>query len=111
MFVKSAEDRKAYHAKAKFMRLGTKNVGTSDLAANREVLICQVDVKVNGVMVVQEKEIPTQQMVTQELAPLHVGFSATAEHTTRARTQIDRLKAAEFFTPRSLGGLQAAVER
>ena len=71
----------------------------------------RVEVKVDGVMEVQEKEIPTQPMVAQELAPLHVGFSASAEHTTRVRTQVDRLKAAGFFFPRSQGGLQAIVER
>ena len=110
-FVKSSEDRKAYRARAEHLRLGTKNVGNSELALNRDVLMYQVGVKVDGVFVVQEKEIPTQQMVTQELAPLHVGFNASAEHTTRVRTQIGRLKVAEFFFPRSQGGLQAAVER
>ena len=69
------------------------------------------EVKVDGVMPIQEKEIPTQQMVAQELAPLHVEFSASAEHTTRLRTHVDRLKAAGFFFPRSQGGLQAVVER
>ena len=62
-------------------------------------------------MEVQEKKIPTQQIMHQELVPLHVGFSASAKHTSRVRTQFDRLKAAEFFFPRSLGGLQATVER
>ena len=105
-FVKSAEALKAEN-----MKLGKKNVGTSELAVNREVLMCQVEIKLNVVMVVQEKEVPTQQMVTQELAPLHVGFSASAKHTTRLRTQIDLLKAAGFFIPRLLVCLQAAVER
>ena len=109
-FVKSFEDRKAYRARAEHLTLRTKNVGTSELTVNREVLMYRVEVKVDGVMQIQE-EIPTQQMVAQELAPLHVGFSASAEHTTRVRTQVDRLKAAGFFFPRSQGGLQAVVER
>ena len=70
-----------------------------------------VEVKVDGVMKVQEKEISTHPMVSQELALLHVRFSASAMHTTRVSNHVDRLKAAEFFVPRSLGGLQAAVER
>ena len=110
-FVKSFEDRKAYRAGAEHLRLRTKNVGTSELTGNREVLMYRVEVKVDGVMQIQEKEIPTHQMVTQELAPLHVGFSASAEHTTRLRTQVDHLKTAGFFFPRSQGGLQAVVER
>ena len=85
--------------------------GPQELTVNLEVLRYEVQVKVDGVMVVQEKKTPTQQMVTQELAPLHVGFSASAEHTTRVRTQIDCLKATGFFFLRSHGGLQAAVER
>ena len=73
--------------------------------------MCQAEVKVNGVLEVQEKEVPTQQLVTQELAPLHVGFSVSAVHTTRVRMQVDCLKADGFFFLRALGGLQAAVER
>ena len=34
-FVKSAVARKAYRVKEELMRLGTKNVGTSELASNR----------------------------------------------------------------------------
>ena len=109
--VKSSEDRKAYPARAEHLGLGTKNVGTSDLEVNRKLLMYQVEVKLDGVLVVQESEIPTQQMVTQELAPLHVGLSVSAEHITRVRTQVDCVKAAGFFFLRSQGGLQAAVER
>ena len=110
-FVKSSEDRKANRARAEYLRLGTKNMRTSDLTMNCEVLMYRVEVKVDGVMQVQEKEIPTHQMVTAELAPLHVGFSASAEHMTLVRTQIDRLKAAGFFFSGSQGGQQAVVER
>ena len=109
-FVRTSEGR-AYRDKAEHIVPGTKNVGTSELAVNREVLMYKVEVKVGNEMQVQEKEIPTQQMVSQELASLHVGFSASAKHITRARSQVDRLKAAGFFFPRSMGGLQAAVER
>ena len=69
-----------------------------------------MEVKKGDEVQVQEKEIPTQQMVAQELAPLHVGFSASAVHTTRVGTQVNRLKAGGLF-PRSMGGLQAVVER
>ena len=110
-FVRSSEERRAYWDKAEHMVLGTKNVGTSELVVNREVLMYKVEVKVGSEMQVQEKEIPTQQMVSKELASLHVGFSASAKHITRVRSQVDRLKAAGFFFPRSMGGLQAAVER
>ena len=88
-FVKSFEDRKVYRARSEHLRLRTKNVGTSELTVNREVLMYRVEVKVDGVMQVQEKENPTQQIVTQELAPLHVGFSASTEHTTPVRTQVE----------------------
>ena len=110
-FVKTFEDRKAYRARAEHWRLRTKNVGTSELTINCEALMYRVEVKIDGVMQIQEKEIPTQQMVAQELAPLHVGFSASAEHRTRVMTQFDRLKAAGFIFPRSQGGLQPVVER
>ena len=110
-FVRTSESRKVYRAKKEFMRLATKNLETSKLAVNCEVLMYLVEVKLDGVMEVQEKKIPTQQMVHQELAPLHVGFSASAKHTSRVRTQFDHLKAAEFCFPRFLGGFQAAVER
>ena len=93
------------------MRLGTKNVGTSELVVNCEVLMYKVEAKVGDEVQIQETEIPTQQIVAQELAPHHVGFSASAEHRTHVRTQIDRLKTAGFFFPRSMGGLQAVVER
>ena len=59
-FVKTFEDRKAYRARAEHLKLRTKNVGTSELTMNREVLMYRVEVKVDGVMEVQEKEIPTQ---------------------------------------------------
>ena len=104
-FVKTFEDRKAYRARAEHLRPRTKNVWTSELTFNREVLTYRVEVKVDGVMQIQGKEIPTQHIIAQRLAPLHVGFSASAEHTTRVRTQINRLKAAGFFFTRSQGGL------
>ena len=84
---------------------------TSELTVNRELLTYRVEVKVDGVMQIQEKEIPTQHIIAQGLAPLHVEFSASAEHTIRVKTQVNRLKAAGFFFPRSQGGLQAVVER
>ena len=110
-FVRTSEERRAYRDKAEHMVLRTKNVGTSELAVHLEVLMYKVEVKVGNEMQVQEKEIPIQQMVSQELASLHVGFSASAKHITRMRSQVDRLKAAGYFFPRSMGGLQAAVER
>ena len=88
----------------------TRNVGSPELPVNRNVLMHLVEVKVGGVMEVK-KEISTQQMVSQQLAPLHVGFSASLKHSTRVRTQIDCLRAAGFFFSRSLGALQFAVER
>ena len=109
--VRKSEERRAYRDKAEQMVLETKNVGTSGSVVNREILLYKVEVKVGSEMQVQEKEIPTQQMVSQELASLHVGFSASAKHITRVRSQVDCLKAAGFFFPRSMGGLQAAVER
>ena len=105
-FVRTSEERRAYRDKAEHMVLGTKNLGTSGLVVNREILMYKVEVKVGSEMQVQEKEIPTQQMVSQELASLHVGFSASAKHITRVRSQVDRLKAAGFFFPRSMGGLR-----
>ena len=110
-FVRTSEGRRAYRDKAEHMVLGTKNVGTSELAVNRKIFMYKVEVKVGNEMQVQEKEIPAQQMVSQELVSFHVGFSASAKHITRVRSQVDRLKAAGFFFPRSMGGLQAAVER
>ena len=110
-FVRSSEERRAYRDRAEHMVLGTKNAGTSELAVHREVLMHKVEVKVGSEMQVQEKEIQTQQMVSQELASLHVEFNASAKHITRVRSQVDRLKAAGCFFPRSMGGLQAAVER
>ena len=92
---------------------GTGNKECGDFRVGRESggVNVKVEVKVGSEMQVQEKEIPTQQMVSQELASLHVGFSAFAKNITRVRSQVDRLKAAGFFFPRSMGGLQAAVER
>ena len=110
-FVRTADERRAYRDKAEHMVLGSKNVRTSEFAVNREILLYKVEVKVGSEIQVQEKEIPTQQMVSQELAALHVGFSASAKHINRVRSQVDRLKSAGFFFPRSMGGLQAAVER
>ena len=57
----------------------------------------------------RRKKIPTQQIMHQELVPLHVEFSASAKHKSRVRTQFDRLKATEFFFPRSLGGVDVCV--
>ena len=54
-FVRTSEERRAYRDKAEHMILGTKNVGTSELAVNREVLIYKVEVKVGSEMQVQEK--------------------------------------------------------
>ena len=87
-FVRTSEERRAYRDKAEHMVLGSKNVGTSELVVNQEVLLYKVEVKVGSEMQVQEKEIPTQQMVSQELASLHVGFSASAKHITRVRSQV-----------------------
>ena len=109
-FVRTSEERRADRDKAEHKVLGTKNVGTSGLVVNREILLYKMEVKVGSEMQIQ-KEIPTQQMVSQELASLHVGFSASAKHITCVRSQVYCLKAAEFFFPRSMGGLQAAVER
>ena len=55
-FVRSSEERRAYRDKAEHMVLGTKNVGTSELAVHREVLMYKVEVKVGSEMQVQEKE-------------------------------------------------------
>ena len=38
-FVRTFEDRKAYRARVEHLRLGTKNVRTSKLVVNREVLV------------------------------------------------------------------------
>ena len=111
VFVKTSESRKVYRAKREFMRLATKNLEITKLAVNCKVLMYLVEVKLDGVLEVQVKKIPTQQMVHQKLAPLHVGFSASAKHTSRVRTQFDCSKAAEFCFSRFLGGFQAAVER
>ena len=80
-FVRTSEERRAYRDKAEHMVMGTKNVGTSELAVNREVLMYKVEVKVGSEMQVQEKEIPTQQMVSQELASCRVQCFCKAHYS------------------------------
>ena len=57
-FVRTSEERRAYRDKAEHMVLGTKNLGTSELAVNRKVLMYKVEVKMGSEMQVEEKEIP-----------------------------------------------------